>query len=366
MKYSDSPQILALNRVERLYLGGAGLDKWQKLEKPRDGHNSEEFLISTVPYIGPGKPVNRGISRSKVDGRYISLNDMIHAEEKTFLGEGYLHKTCGNLGVLVRAGDSAERLIIQSHPTDLFARTYLNCPFGKTEAWYILDTRKDTGYCYVGIKQGVEKNDLIQAFKKGDSQAMLNMMHKVEFQKGEMILIPSGMLHAMGAGTTFLEFHQPCDYTFRYEKKYFERQISESELHCGLGIETVMESLRFSGCSYEELLRIVKPAFGEIQKKQGGQVETILSHDDNLCFCVERARVDRTMRFIQNRSSHCVMIAARGDVTIKNHSGTWKLLQGRGAVIPANVGDVFITGINAELLIAYPFKERGVDYGIFA
>ena len=60
------------------------------------------------------------------------------------------------------------------------------------------------------------------------------------------------------------------------------------------------------------------------------------------------------------------MIAARGDVTIKNHSGTWKLLQGRGAVIPANVGDVFITGINAELLIAYPFKERGVDYGIFA
>ena len=121
MKYSDSPQILALNRVERLYLGGAGLDKWQKLEKPRDGHNSEEFLISTVPYIGPGKPVNRGISRSKVDGRYISLNDMIHAEEKTFLGEGYLHKTCGNLGVLVRAGDSAERLIIQSHPTDLFA-----------------------------------------------------------------------------------------------------------------------------------------------------------------------------------------------------------------------------------------------------
>ncbi|MCI8268736.1 MAG: hypothetical protein HFG55_03560 [Lachnospiraceae bacterium] len=365
MKYSDRPQILTLNRVERLYLGGSGLDKWQKLENHGDGHNSEEFLVSTVPYIGPGTPENHGISRAECEGGWLSLDEMIRAEEEAFLGAGYFHKTNGNLGVLARAGDSARRLIIQSHPTDDFARACLAGIFGKTEAWYILDTREDTGYCYAGIKEGVTKADFVQAYQDGNSEAMLEMMHKVEFQKGDMIRIPSGMLHAMGAGATFLEFHQPCDYTLRYEKNYFGKQISEEELHCGLGSEKLMDSISFTEYSYENLIEIIKPVFSQISEKQGGQVQKLLSHEVNRWFRVDRVNIHSCMRFVQNAASHCIMIAAKENVTLYNEKGRWQLLQGRGAVIPAGAGTLNIAGSGAELLIAYPFAEEGVDYGLF-
>lgn len=363
--YSDRPQILALNRVERLYPGGSGLDKWQKLDNRGDGHNSEEFLVSTVSYIGPGTPENRGISRAEWEGRLVSLDEMIRKEEKEFLGEGYFQRTNRNLGVLARAGDSAERLIIQSHPTGEFARTCLGGRFGKTEAWYILDTRKDTGYCYAGFREGVTKAGFRQAFEDGDSQAMLEMMHKVEFKKGDMILIPSGMPHAMGAGATFLEFHEPCDYTLRYEKNYMGRQISEEELHCGLGVDKLMTSLDFTGYSYKNLLETVKPASRKACKKQGGQVQTLLSHEQNRCFRVDCVTVDSPMKFVQNPASHCIMTAAEGKVTFYGEKGKWQLLQGRGAVIPAGVGSLTITGANAKLLVAYPFAREGVEHGIF-
>lgn len=366
MSFADIPQVLALNRVERLYLGGSGLDRWQNLEVREDGHNSEEFIVSTVPYIGPGVPINHGISRAKYNGKMVSLDEMICYNEKEFLGTGYVGKTGGHLGVLARVGDSAERLIIQCHPTDMFARVNLHVLFGKTEAWYILSTRTESGYCYAGLKKGVTKAAFEQAFRNADSDAMLDMMHKVDFKKGDMVLIPSGMLHGMGPNVTFLEFHQPCDYTLRFEKNYSGRQISEEELHCGLGVEKLMESVDFTTYSREELLSIVKPENPGTVVKQGGQVETLLSHEVNHSFRVDRAVIFSTMRFRQNTDSHCIMIAAGGNIRIHNDKGSWELLQGRGAVIPSCAGDMELSGNGAELLVAYPFiVEKEVSYGLF-
>ena len=45
-------------------------------------------------------------------------------------------------GLLVKLLDAAERLPVHAHPDRAFAREAFDSPFGKTEAWIVLDTRE--------------------------------------------------------------------------------------------------------------------------------------------------------------------------------------------------------------------------------
>lgn len=366
MNYSEQPQVLKRNRVKRLYLGGRNLDRWQMLGEGIDGYDSEEFLISTVSYIGPGRPKNRGISMADWEGREVSLDQMIREDEKGFLGTAYAGKTGGHLGILTRVGDSAHRLIIQCHPDTRFARTRLGVSFGKTESWYIADTREKEGECYAGFKEWVKPEAFKRAFLSGDSEAMLNMMHRIPFCKGDLLLIPSGVIHAMGGGATFIEFHEPCDYTLRFETDYMGQVISQKELHSGLGAEQLMEAVDFTACSYKEMEQLVKQRPGPRHSFPGGTVEELLSYDRNPYFKVDRAVIRSSMKFKQSRDSHSIMITAKGMVTMKNRLGEKKVKQGRGIVIPASAGEITVMGEMAELLIGYPFRMKGeVSYGLF-
>ena len=79
---------------------------------------------------------------------------------------------------------------------------YLNYPVGKSEAWYIVDTRTIKGehpFLYAGFKKDVTKKLWQDAFYSQDTKVMLGCMHRIEVNKGDVILIDSGMPHAMGA-----------------------------------------------------------------------------------------------------------------------------------------------------------------------
>ena len=54
------------------------------------------------------------------------------------------------MSILVKLLDSAERLVIQCHPTIPFAKKHFNSSFGKAECWYMLDTEEDA-YIYLGF-----------------------------------------------------------------------------------------------------------------------------------------------------------------------------------------------------------------------
>jgi mannose-6-phosphate isomerase len=105
---------------------------------------------------------------------------------------------------------TSEPLSIQVHPDDTFARS-IGLPNGKTEAWYILAAAPDARVA-VGLKRKLTSQELRASIRDG-SIAGLTRWRPVK--KGDIISIPAGTIHAIGAGIVLAEIQQRSDTTFR-------------------------------------------------------------------------------------------------------------------------------------------------------
>lgn len=105
---------------------------------------------------------------------------------------------------------TSEPLSIQVHPDDVFARS-IGLSNGKTEAWYILSATPDARVA-VGLKRNLTPQELRAAISDG-SIAGLTQWRPVA--KGDIIFVPAGTIHAIGAGIVLAEIQQHSDATFR-------------------------------------------------------------------------------------------------------------------------------------------------------
>lgn len=119
-------------------------------------------------------------------------------------------KNAQNPALLFKLLFTSEPLSIQVHPDDAFARS-IGLPNGKTEAWYILSATPDARVA-VGLKRNLTPQELRVSIKDG-SIAGLTQWRPVA--KGDIIFVPAGTIHAIGAGIVLAEIQQHSDTTFR-------------------------------------------------------------------------------------------------------------------------------------------------------
>src|SRR5258708_10472306 len=117
---------------------------------------------------------------------------------------------------------TSEPLSIQVHPDDAFARS-AGLPNGKTEAWYILSALPDARVA-VGLKRHLTPQGLRASIKDG-SIAGLTQWRPVA--TGDVIFVPAGTIHAIGAGIVLAEIQQRSDATFRLVDYGRPRELHE-------------------------------------------------------------------------------------------------------------------------------------------
>ncbi len=111
--------------------------------------------------------------------------------------------------LLIKILDARQDLSIQVHPPSDVAERLEGEP--KTEMWFI--ARADpAAKLYVGLKKGVSIEQFEAALSAGTVE---ECVHAVEPRAGESIFIPSGRLHAIGAGLLIYEIQQNSDTTYR-------------------------------------------------------------------------------------------------------------------------------------------------------
>ncbi len=118
--------------------------------------------------------------------------------------------TAPDPALLVKLLFTTAPLSIQVHPDDEFARS-IGLANGKTEAWYILSARPDAKVA-VGLKRPLTAAQLRAAIEDG-SITDLVQWHRVG--KGDVVFVPAGTIHAIGAGLVVAEIQQRSDATFR-------------------------------------------------------------------------------------------------------------------------------------------------------
>jgi len=118
---------------------------------------------------------------------------------------------------------TSEPLSIQVHPDDAFART-IGLPNGKTEAWYILSATPDA-QLGLGLKLHLEPPELRAAIRDGSIASLVDWR---SVKKDDIIFVPAGTIHAIGAGIVLAEIQQNSDVTFRLFDYGRKRELHEN------------------------------------------------------------------------------------------------------------------------------------------
>jgi mannose-6-phosphate isomerase len=105
---------------------------------------------------------------------------------------------------------TTEPLSIQVHPDDEFAQS-IGLPNGKTEAWYILDAAPGAQVA-VGLKHSLTPQELRRSIADG---SIADLVQWRPVRKDDVIFVPAGTIHAIGAGIVLAEIQQRSDATFR-------------------------------------------------------------------------------------------------------------------------------------------------------
>ena len=115
-----------------------------------------------------------------------------------------------DLPLLAKYIFTSERLSIQVHPDNAQARER-GLAQGKSECWTILDAEPGETLG-LGLKREVSKEELRAAALDGSIEQLIDWR---PVAAGDFIFVPSGTIHAIGAGISLLEFQQNADVTYR-------------------------------------------------------------------------------------------------------------------------------------------------------
>lgn len=235
-------------RVWRTYQGGQRLDALHGLV-PGDGQHPEEWVLSTVEARNPGRPPE-GLSRLS-DGTTLKVR--LEQAPAFYLGHRHSQRYGAQPGVLLKLIDANERLTVQVHPDRPTAQRLFHSPYGKTECWYILDDTPVDGEApcvYLGFRPGITREHWRQLFDSQDTRGMLAALHKIPVRRGETILIPGGVPHAISAHCFLAEIQEPTDYTIRVERTTpAGLEVCDEQCHQGLGFDAMFDCFHYEGLS---------------------------------------------------------------------------------------------------------------------
>ncbi len=115
----------------------------------------------------------------------------------------------GRFPLLIKLLDAQEKLSLQVHPPATKSAELHGDP--KTEMWFIAEAAPGAEL-YVGLKPGVTRANFEQRIRDG---SVAECFHRVPVSAGNTMFLPSGRVHAIGAGLVIFEIQQNSDTTYR-------------------------------------------------------------------------------------------------------------------------------------------------------
>jgi mannose-6-phosphate isomerase len=238
----------------------------------------------------------------------------------------------GRFPLLVKLLDARDRLSLQVHPPASKAAALRGEP--KTEMWYFADC--DPGAdIYVGLKRGVTRAEFERRIADG---TVAECFHRVEVKRGDAMFLPSGRVHALGAGSVLFEIQQNSDTTYRvFDWNRVGLDGKPRELH----VAQAMESIDFA--DFEPGLVLRGGATGD-------PPIPIVRHE---LFDVALWRVPQGKPARFKGASATVIGLVEGDLTVQSASGDAALRPGGFCVVPASAGEFTVAaGADAKFLLA--------------
>ncbi|MCL2418492.1 MAG: class I mannose-6-phosphate isomerase [Conexibacteraceae bacterium] len=327
-----APVILPPNPVFRFYEGGDGIDVLRGIEPGAGPGAPEDWVGSTTTSFG--NPVE-GLSRL-ADGAL--LRDLIDADPVGYLGPEHVARLGANPGLLVKLLDAGERLAVHFHPGREFARSHLNSRFGKTEAWIILAAAPGAEM-HLGLREPIDQETLSRWVVEQDSDVMLAALHRVPVKAGDVLFVPAGTLHTIGAGITLVELQEPSDMSAVIEWRL--AGVDNGDEHLQLGWDVILPAADTEAGS---------PSHATPEPVAAGTsaARNLLPPEADGFFRAERLTLGGPD--LELEPAFSIVIATGGEITlITQHNRPLRLASGVAALIPHGAGTTTVSGNGTAL-----------------
>ena len=310
---------------ERVW-GGRNLDALYKKSLPAKAPIGESWEISDRP--GDASVINNGA----LAGR--NLRWLMEHHERDLLGDA--PSQAGLFPLLIKILDAQERLSLQVHPPPGKAAELGGEP--KTELWHIAHAAPESEL-YVGLKRGITRSEFERRLKDGTVE---ECFHRIRVQTGDTMFLPSGRVHAIGAGLVIFEIQQNSDTTYRvYDWNRAGTDGKPRQLH----VEQSLASIDFED---------IEPGLVATESNSAGRfkVRPLVRHP---LFGVDlfRALAPETITFKQTRLK--IVGALEQMVVVRGADLVITLNAGEFCLIPACLGtSEIVTRIGSSFLLIQP------------
>ena len=305
----------------------------EKLKTELNKHYNEENIGESWEISDVSRDetvVEKGILKGN------TLRDLTIEFKEDFLGKLVYEKFGEEFPLLIKFIDAKTPLSIQVHPSNEVAKMS-HGSFGKNEMWYVMQADKNAELI-VGFD---EKIDMDSYKTHLENNTILDVMHHETVQKGDTFYIPTGRVHAIGAGVLLAEIQQTSDVTYRiYDYDRVDAKTGAlRDLHNDMAIDVIdFECHDTYKTSYE-----TKP-----------NVSNTLVHSPY--FTSNFIIIEGTLqKDYSNLDSFVIYICVDGALELLHNKKSFSLKKGETILLPASISSIELQSLSekSKLLEVY-------------
>ncbi|MFD2565753.1 type I phosphomannose isomerase catalytic subunit [Pseudotenacibaculum haliotis] len=272
------------------------------------------------------------VANGKLKGK--DLKELIEEFKGALVGEKIYNHFGNKFPLLIKFIDAKEALSIQLHPHDDLAMKRHNS-FGKTEMWYVMQADEKANLI-VGFQKDVTKEEYLHHL---ENKSLTDILNIDEVSKGDVYFIPTGRVHAIGAGVLLAEIQQTSDITYRvYDWDRQDAQGNYRELHTEEAIDAI---------DYK-----AQPTYKTVYEKTQNTSSEIVSCPYFTTHVVPvngEVSIDH-----KGKDSFVIYMCVEGEVVFEKEGQKEQLQTGETLLVPASLQQFSITSkTKAELLEVY-------------
>jgi mannose-6-phosphate isomerase len=273
------------------------------------------------------------VSNGSLSGK--TLKELISTYQSNLVGKNVYDRFGTDFPLLIKFIDAKTPLSIQVHPHDHIAKERHDS-FGKNEMWYIMDA-DDEAEIIVGFNKELNKESYTEQLQ---NETVLEVLNKEQTSAGDAFYIPTGRVHAIGAGVLLAEIQQTSDVTYRiYDYNRVDKTTGETrELHNDLALDVIDFAVHDSyKTKYDN-----KP-----------NTSNQLVHTDY--FRSNILTIDQSIiKDYSDIDSFVIYICTEGALELKTSQGAYSLKKGETLLLPACLNHLKITpSQESEILEVY-------------
>ncbi len=263
--------------------------------------------------------------------------------------------------LLAKFIDANAKLSVQVHPDDRYAAEYENGKLGKTEFWYILAAEPGASIVH-GFKAATSRTAVEQAIRDVKLEGLL---HEEVVSAGDVIFVPAGTVHAIGAGVMLYELQEYSDLTYRlYDYGRLTADGTPRKLH----IERSLDVIYYDTSSHIKMEPVPLAGGAGYEDRCLVACQYFVTRELNFQGAGARGRNELRPYMEGRTEGSCVILTSLG-AEVQVHYGPSLglyegLSRGQTIVLPADLGAYAIEG-SGVLMFSYVPTQGNEAWGLW-